>query len=256
MPFTVSHAAAVLPFRRTRLPWPALVIGSFGPDFEYFLRASGSSRAWHYYPEVFTRCFPFTVIIYFVFLGFVRGPVIDLLPVGFQRRIPRKRAVLPEDLGEVGLLLLALGLGIATHVLWDSFTHPQSWFWRNIPFLREVIHFPSLPGVYGYEIAQGGSSVLGLVLLGVATMWWYRRTPPGHTSQGRYSAARKVFVVGAMIVLSLGGAAWRAYSVVGRPQSPGEFASFQLLFVISSLAIFLWELVLYGMAMTAAGRRD
>ena len=37
MPFTPSHAAAVLPFLRTPLPASALVIGSVAPDLPYYL---------------------------------------------------------------------------------------------------------------------------------------------------------------------------------------------------------------------------
>ena len=36
MPFTVSHAAAVLPLQRLGLPLTALMIGSMAPDFGYF----------------------------------------------------------------------------------------------------------------------------------------------------------------------------------------------------------------------------
>jgi hypothetical protein len=37
VPFTASHAAAVLPFLRSPLPASALVIGSMAPDFPYYL---------------------------------------------------------------------------------------------------------------------------------------------------------------------------------------------------------------------------
>ena len=37
MPFTPSHAAAVLPFLRTPLPASALVAGSVAPDLPYYL---------------------------------------------------------------------------------------------------------------------------------------------------------------------------------------------------------------------------
>ena len=37
MPFTPSHAAAVLPFLGTPLPASALVIGSVAPDLPYYL---------------------------------------------------------------------------------------------------------------------------------------------------------------------------------------------------------------------------
>ena len=56
MPFTLSHAAAALPFRRTRLIKSALVIGCFAPDFEYFIPLCTSRQlrpqsSWHLCPR-------------------------------------------------------------------------------------------------------------------------------------------------------------------------------------------------------------
>src|SRR5689334_8189344 len=141
MPFTVSHAAAVLPFRRTRLPWSALVIGSFGPDFQYFLRMSSMSRAWHYYPDVLLYCFPFCVLVYFVFESTMRRPLIELLPAGFQHRLSSKGRY-PDSLRDLSWLLCAICLGIGTHMLWDSLTHPHTWFSKNIPVLRQSVALP------------------------------------------------------------------------------------------------------------------
>lgn len=254
MPFTASHAAAVLPFRRTRLPWPALVIGSFGPDFQYFLSASGHSRSWHYYPDVFTRCIPFTVFVYFFFMAFMRQPLGDLLPVAVHRRMCRPPSSTPKNLGEALLALVALVIGIATHVLWDALTHQRSWFWQHIATLHEVVHVGALPGVYGYEIAQGASSVIGLAILAVAFVLWYRRTPP-QTPMMVHSATFRFLVWATVIVLPAMGAAWRGYRAEEKLQSLGELASFQLTFVITSISIFLWELVIYSALITLLNTR-
>src|SRR3982751_3185959 len=48
MPFTVSHAAAVLPLQRFgshKLPLTALMIGSMAPDFGYFFSREESRRS-------------------------------------------------------------------------------------------------------------------------------------------------------------------------------------------------------------------
>ncbi|MES0491873.1 MAG: DUF4184 family protein [Leptospirales bacterium] len=37
MPFTISHAAAIIPFNKKPFILSALMIGSFSPDFSYFL---------------------------------------------------------------------------------------------------------------------------------------------------------------------------------------------------------------------------
>ena len=52
MPFTLSHAAASLPFRRLKPVWPALVIGTFAPDLQYFILISDEDRSGHHFPDV------------------------------------------------------------------------------------------------------------------------------------------------------------------------------------------------------------
>jgi|HubBroStandDraft_1064217.scaffolds.fasta_scaffold451974_2 hypothetical protein len=47
MPFTLAHAAAALPFRRLHLVWSGLVIGTFAPDLEYFVRFSPNDGYGH-----------------------------------------------------------------------------------------------------------------------------------------------------------------------------------------------------------------
>src|SRR4051794_24263241 len=79
MPFTVPHAAAVLPLRRTRLVWSAMVLGSFGPDFQYFFFMSYDSRSWHNYPDVLRFCLPFTLAAFLLFQTFIKKPVAGLL---------------------------------------------------------------------------------------------------------------------------------------------------------------------------------
>jgi hypothetical protein len=228
------------------------VIGSFGPDFQYFLRVSGTNRAWHYYPQLFTRCLPFTVIIYFIFMAWMRGPLTDLLPIALQRRIRRDSSSIPNDMGEAGLILVALLVGLGTHILWDALTHSQTWFWKHIAFLHQVVHIGSLPGVYGYEIAQAASSVLGIVILGAALVLWYRRTPAGADLRAAHSVAFRIAVPTIIILLAAAGAIWRGYHAEEKLRSLGELASFQLTFVITSISIFLWGLLIYGAAMTFA----
>ena len=45
MPFTPAHVAAALPFRRTRLIWSALIVGTIAPDLEYYVRLNADGRS-------------------------------------------------------------------------------------------------------------------------------------------------------------------------------------------------------------------
>src|SRR5579859_7081779 len=57
MPFTLSHAAVVVPFRRM-LPFSALVIGSMVPDLPYFVPRLVNNHFAHGTLGFFVFCLP------------------------------------------------------------------------------------------------------------------------------------------------------------------------------------------------------
>src|SRR5271157_1443718 len=90
MPFTLSHAAAALPFRKLKPVWPALVIGTFAPDLQYFIWISDEDRSGHHFPGVFLLALPLALLLLWVFERIVKGPVIELLPSRVHRRLQDK----------------------------------------------------------------------------------------------------------------------------------------------------------------------
>ncbi|MFI8188038.1 DUF4184 family protein [Streptomyces sp. NPDC085946] len=186
MPFTLSHAAAVLPAVRTdgtgRGPFvPAvLVAGSFAPDMTYYAASvlSGAMEfgdVTHSFPGVFTV----DVLVAWTLVGLwllVREPLVALLPPDRQGRTaallrcgaPRAR-VRPSL---VARWYLSAVLGALTHVVWDAFTHLDRWGMRLFPALgREVAGSP----LYWY--LQYGGSALAAVVLTVFVAYALRRTP-------------------------------------------------------------------------------
>jgi Domain of unknown function (DUF4184) len=250
MPFTVSHAAAVLPFRRARLTWSALVIGSFGPDFEYFLRMTYTSRAWHSYPDVVIYCFPFTILAFFIYHAFIERPAVALLPNSFQRRIAIASYV-PHNFLDASLILLSLALGIATHVLWDSFTHAFSWPWEHIALLRQEIYLPHMREMHGFELLQFISSLSGLLILGVWIVLWRRNTPAKRYAVEGLPPGQRIAICLMIACIAMIGGAWRAYTMLGPAALRFDRRLFVLLFVISSIACCLWALLAYGIATTS-----
>ncbi|MFC7842162.1 DUF4184 family protein [Streptomyces sp. NPDC057382] len=188
MPFTLSHAAAVLPAVRTdgtgrgRLVPAVLVAGTFAPDMTYYA-ASALSGAMefgdvtHGLPGVFTV----DVLIAWALVGLwllVREPVVALLPRARQGRVavllrcgvPRAR-VRPSL---VAWWYVSAVLGALTHVVWDAFTHLDRWGMRVFPVLgREVAGSP----LYWY--LQYGGSALAAVVLAVFVARALRRVPGG-----------------------------------------------------------------------------
>jgi hypothetical protein len=90
MPFTLSHAAASLPFRRLKPVWPALVVGTFAPDLQYFIWLSDEDRSGHHFPDVVLFTLPCALLVLWLFDWIVKGPAIDLLPSAVQRRLRDK----------------------------------------------------------------------------------------------------------------------------------------------------------------------
>ncbi|MGW2822550.1 DUF4184 family protein [Streptomyces sp. NPDC001443] len=197
MPFTLSHAAAVLPGLRTdgsgRGPLvPAvLVAGSFAPDMTYYAASAvpGAMEfgdVTHSFPGVFT----IDVLIAWALVGLwslLREPLVALLPRTRQGRwaallrcgAPRARA------GAVTAArwYLSAALGALTHVVWDAFTHHDRWGTRLFPVLgREAGGHPV------YWFAQYGSSAVAAVVIAAFVLTALRRTPArpaAHPTAGR-----------------------------------------------------------------------
>ncbi|MGW0814812.1 DUF4184 family protein [Streptomyces viridiviolaceus] len=192
MPFTLSHAAAVLPAVRTdgtgrgRLVPAALVAGSFAPDMTYYA-ASFLSGAMEFgdVTHSFGGVLTVDVLIAWALVGLwllVREPLVALLPRGRRGRVaallrcgaPRARVV-PSL---VAWWYVSAVLGALTHVVWDAFTHLDRWGMRVFPVLgREIAGSP----LYWY-LQYGGSAVAAVVIavfLARALRRAPRAEPPG-----------------------------------------------------------------------------
>ncbi|CAL9426506.1 hypothetical protein SUDANB15_01947 [Streptomyces sp. enrichment culture] len=186
MPFTLSHAAAVLPAVRTdgtgRGPLlPAvLVAGSFAPDMTYYAASAlpgvmGFGDVTHSFPGVFTV----DVLIAWALVGLwllVREPLVALLPRARQGRpAVLSRCGAPRARVRPSLVLrwyASAVLGALTHVVWDAFTHLDRWGMRVFPVLGEKVAGSPL---YWY-LQYGGSAVAALVIA-VFVVRALRRTP-------------------------------------------------------------------------------
>ncbi|MEU1087585.1 DUF4184 family protein [Streptomyces sp. NPDC005576] len=174
MPFTLSHAAAVLPLIRRSgtargpLLASALVAGSFAPDVTYFADsvvpgAMEFGSFTHSAAGVVTVDVLITGALLALWL-LLREPLVALLPPSRQPRVygwVRGRRM-KGGLGvrEAGAFLLSAVVGSATHVVWDAFTHHDRWGSELLPFLGG-----SLAGQPVYRLVQYGSSALALIAL-------------------------------------------------------------------------------------------
>jgi hypothetical protein len=163
MPFTVSHAAAVLPihrFSRHRLPLTALMIGSMAPDFGYFFSQQISRQLTHGFLGLFTFALPVGLGVWLFYVAFLEKSAITLLSDRWHTRFAHTEAITPSLIVRAALAIL---LGAVTHLLWDSFTHRGTFATDAFPAL--LGHTPGVSWLPIYHLLHGLSSVVGLVIL-------------------------------------------------------------------------------------------
>jgi hypothetical protein len=186
LPFTLSHAAAVLPALRGDgtgrgpLVPSVLVAGSFAPDMTYYA-ASVLPEAMEFgdVTHSFAGVFTVDVLITWALVGLwlvLREPVIALLP---RRRQGRLAALVrcgsgtrPRSLSLVFWWYVSAALGALTHVVWDAFTHLDRWGMRLFPVLGEEIAGSPL-----YWYLQYGGSAVAAVVIAVFVTLALRRQP-------------------------------------------------------------------------------
>ena len=170
MPFTPSHAVAILPFARTPLPAAALVIGSMAPDLQYFVPLGLTRHASHSWPGIITIDLPIGIAALLLWALLLRAPVLDYSPAWLRERM-RSLAPVRNRVAHAALVLAALEIGVLTHLLLDLPTHAgwlaDQWLWMQgsvgpVTVLR-LLHF--------------GSSVVGAVIIAWWTWRWVGRTP-------------------------------------------------------------------------------
>ncbi|MGJ0388709.1 DUF4184 family protein [Microbacterium sp. CGR1] len=185
MPFTPSHALVALPFIRTPLVPAAIAIGAMTPDLPLFVRGVGLEYSFtHTFANVvWTALVAF--VLFLVWRVVLRPAVGELAPLWLAERIPAgwsrsgvEAAGIAVGVGSKRpwypvLLAVSLILGVLSHILWDLFTHEGRWGVDALPALDEL-----WGPLTGYKWLQHGSSVIGLLIIGVWAVLRLRRSEP------------------------------------------------------------------------------
>lgn len=165
MPFTFSHAVAVLPFlKNKKLSASALIVGSFSPDLEYFFRMKMQSEISHTLLGIFILDLPLGLLVLFLFHAFVKQNLLTNVPSYIQSRTQELQSSnwILYCKQNSGLVIISFVLGAFSHLVWDSMTHYDGYVVRHFDFLNsEFYHIPL------YSFNQYISSVLGLLVLAI-----------------------------------------------------------------------------------------
>src|ERR1700684_3749364 len=89
MPFTISHAALVLPLSLLLARWrllSAVVIGAMVPDFGLFFPWHIHRFETHSFVALFTFCLPVGLASYWIFQYLIKTPMLEVLPEGAYAR--------------------------------------------------------------------------------------------------------------------------------------------------------------------------
>jgi hypothetical protein len=245
VPFTLAHAAAALPFKRTRLVMSALVVGCLSPDFEYFIRLAPGGRLGHTLPGLFILDLPLGFIVLWLFHAFAKKPLLTCLPSGFQSRLRQHADPFPfRRTQRIILIMASILIGAMTHIVWDSFTHPTFWPYRHWTFLSHPVHLPFARTFQIYKLLQHASSLFGCIVLLIWTILWYNNTRP---DDGMVPPQRSTMAL-VVVAITLSGAVLRAIIGVGISNGTRAWGRFAIEALITSITFFWLQLVILGVA--------
>ena len=246
MPFTLSHAAAALPFRRTRLVISALVFGCFAPDFGYFIPFASRDGIGHTLMGVFEFDIPVAFVALWLFHHYAKEPLAACLPRGARNRVhigPKSLSI--KSPSRLAVILLSILMGAATHILWDSFTHDDYWHYHHWHLLGVKVALPLFGPRPWFAIFQYISSALGLLLILIWFVHWYRSTSPIHPRPDLRPPAVDRIVLACAFAVAFIAALVRA-AAPGIPNGVHGSQRFMTDAAVTGITIFWIEVVIYG----------
>ncbi|MCD0471170.1 DUF4184 family protein [Flavobacterium sp. JAS] len=174
MPFTFSHPAIVLPLRYLPSKWlslTGLVIGSITPDFEYFIRMKVQSNYSHTFYGIFWFDLPLAILLSFIFHNFICDALFYNLPDFIKQRVIDYTSFDWNTHFKQNwiIILISIIIGIASHLLWDGFTHNHGYFVDQIPLLKNnfIVFGNEIPI---WKIAQHLSTLIGGIVIVIALL--------------------------------------------------------------------------------------
>jgi hypothetical protein len=158
MPFTISHVAAVVPLRNSKLSYSAMAIGSMSPDFSYILSLFGPHFEGHTLIGALTFSLPAALLVWSIYEHFLAKawsvvfPWIKTGPPGTTRT----------------LVFVSALFGVLTHVFWDGLTHQHGWAVQHLAVLRLSADFGVIASKPVFKYLQHLSSLIGLAVVVIA----------------------------------------------------------------------------------------
>jgi hypothetical protein len=135
------------------------------PDLEFFLRLETHRRMWHEWPGVITHAWFGGLLGYLFFRLVLARPLWELLPRWLQAAWPVHPFSARFAVKDALLVVVSVGIGLATHLAWDSLTHDHGMLWNAIRTNSLIMAFDQRMVFPLYVLFQHGSTFLGFSVL-------------------------------------------------------------------------------------------
>jgi len=223
-------------------------MGCIAPDTPFFLFLMAHGFHGHTLLGMFDFDLPVGLVELWLYHAFIRQPLLLFLPRGLRLRIGpggRSFSFLPP--ARFAWIVLSMLIGIATHLLWDSFCHYRTWPYRHWKFLRIHIELPHAGDIAMYKLLEYASSFLGLAVIAIWVWNWYRTTRPSSSPAAEpFSAEQKRVMAAILSALAIAGGIVRAFFKAGLPRHLRPFVLFSAYASVTAITLILVGLLGIG----------
>ncbi len=254
MPFTLAHAAAVVPLARLKQPLlvpTALAIGAMVPDLGHFISPLAYFVDSHTLLGLLLFCLPMGLVSYYCFYQFVSALLVMMCPPSLQKRLPPTWAIGKHPTVSVYGVMLSILLGAATHLLWDALTHDYGFIVAMFDVLATPLFMWGDYTVYLYRVVQHGSTALGMGLLLYWGKLWFNNTDinqPVDELMTLSCRQRTTLIAGLFVPPIIFGLYQGSFAFISSKVSVSQFQYFVGLTIMASCGAFICLLLLYGIA--------
>lgn len=168
MPYTLAHPLYAAPLKllqRKYLSLTGLILGSMGPDFEFFIALEPYQTIGHSTLGLFLYAIPLSLLLAVLFHYLIKDPLTRHLPTVWNLDRKAQGLVRPWKMSGIRgwtVFLISVIIGFYAHVLLDGFTHETGIFVSLYPLLAQ-----NMMGTPVYKLLQYGLSIIGLLVEGL-----------------------------------------------------------------------------------------
>lgn len=154
---------------------------------------------------IFLFCVPASLAVYIAFYLFLRQPLIALMPAAVSARLSPQPEWVPKSISSLLIIVGSFVIGAGTHIGWDAFTHGNTLVVRSFEIFRTPIGPMEGLQIPLYKLLQHVSSVFGLMVLALSTLYWMRRTPPSFVWRDHLTRIERIVVSIGILIAGTGG---------------------------------------------------